>query len=151
MTNTNAKPLGLGAFFTNKTIWLVLLFIGLCMPVSTLFAVDLQQQKERPLMRAPISSKPDLKRKAPKSTVDEGKARGGCTWAGCCGCKCCGDIEMMLKKAGFDPGSVDGVVTDKTVGALRAYQRSRGLEVTGKYNQATQKSLGIGKNLQRMK
>lgn len=40
-------------------------------------------------------------------------------------------IQTKLADAGYDPGSADGVLGDKTRAAIRAYQEERGLEVDG--------------------
>ncbi|MEJ2308051.1 MAG: peptidoglycan-binding domain-containing protein [Gammaproteobacteria bacterium] len=126
------------------------LLVLLASPGFSVHAADLKQQKEVPRDMAPVAHPPEVRQQTPQLRVDEGRVRG-CTWVGCCGCKCCGDIEMKLKQAGFDPGSVDGIVTDKTRAALRAYQQSRNLDVTGQFNSDTQKSMGLGDQLKRMK
>lgn len=41
------------------------------------------------------------------------------------------NLQQALAKAGFNPGPVDSVFGAKTAAALRAYQQSRGLDVTG--------------------
>ena len=46
-------------------------------------------------------------------------------------------VEARLKTLGFDPGAVDGRFDDSTRRALRRYQASRDLTVTGYLNEAT--------------
>ena len=45
-------------------------------------------------------------------------------------------LQSGLKRAGFDPGTIDGVFGKKTEAAIRAYQQSQGLEVTGNPSRA---------------
>lgn len=42
-----------------------------------------------------------------------------------------GEIQAALRKAGFDSGTVRGKMTPKTIDALRAFQKSKGLAVGG--------------------
>jgi HEAT repeat protein len=51
--------------------------------------------------------------------------------------------QKRLKEKGFDPGSVDGSLGPRTQEALRQYQATHGLSVTGKLDGATLKALGI--------
>ena len=55
------------------------------------------------------------------------------------------EIESALSAAGQNPGTVDGVVDSNTLGALQAYQTSKGLPVDhGRYiNIDTVKALGV--------
>lgn len=46
-------------------------------------------------------------------------------------------LQQQLKDAGFDPGPIDGIFGPKTEAALRAYQESSGIEVTGIADDAT--------------
>jgi len=41
------------------------------------------------------------------------------------------DIQRRLAQAGFDPGDADGVIGDKTIAAIRAWEAANGLPVTG--------------------
>ena len=52
-------------------------------------------------------------------------------------------VRAALKKAGFDPGAIDGRVRDTTMGAVNAYQRSKNLPVDPYINIDTVKALGI--------
>ncbi|WP_424940353.1 lytic murein transglycosylase [Aliiroseovarius sp. S253] len=45
-------------------------------------------------------------------------------------------LQRGLMRAGFDAGEADGVLGKKTFAAIEAYQRSRGLSVTGKPSKA---------------
>lgn len=46
-------------------------------------------------------------------------------------------IERKLEKEGLDPGPIDGTPTDKTRRAIRKYQSSAGLPVTGYMDRST--------------
>jgi hypothetical protein len=50
-------------------------------------------------------------------------------------------LQLALKHAGYDPGPIDGRLGPKTREALKAFQRSNSLAVTGKADQATWKLL----------
>ncbi|MFQ5623985.1 MAG: peptidoglycan-binding protein [Paracoccaceae bacterium] len=52
-------------------------------------------------------------------------------------------IERRLKAHNLDPGRVDGIFDDATRRAIRRFQRTRGLEVTGYVNGATMRQLII--------
>src|SRR5262245_24049987 len=41
------------------------------------------------------------------------------------------EIQSALRAAGFDPGAVDGVWGRRTIAAVRAFQREKGLKVDG--------------------
>jgi peptidoglycan hydrolase-like protein with peptidoglycan-binding domain len=49
--------------------------------------------------------------------------------------------QRQLKDRGYYSGPVDGVMGPATEGALRAYQRDRGLKVTGRLDAPTARSL----------
>jgi sporulation protein YlmC with PRC-barrel domain len=49
--------------------------------------------------------------------------------------------QRQLKERGYYSGPVDGVMGPATEGALRAYQRDRGLKVTGRLDAPTARSL----------
>ena len=51
-------------------------------------------------------------------------------------------IQNALANSGFDPGPIDGVLGRRTHGAIKAYQRDKGL-ATGGLTYETIKSLGI--------
>jgi hypothetical protein len=55
-----------------------------------------------------------------------------------------GQAQELLKAAGFDPGYIDGVVGYRTREALRRYQASRGLHITGQLDEATRQALLAG-------
>jgi murein L,D-transpeptidase YcbB/YkuD len=46
-------------------------------------------------------------------------------------------VQTALKKAGYNPGSADGVCGEKTIAAVRAFQAKEGLKVDGVVGQAT--------------
>jgi peptidoglycan hydrolase-like protein with peptidoglycan-binding domain len=50
-------------------------------------------------------------------------------------------LQQELKDLGFDPGAVDGVFGSKTIAALKAFQKSKGLPQTGKLDPATDAAL----------
>lgn len=45
--------------------------------------------------------------------------------------------QEALKKAGFDPGPINGLMGDKTRKAIRSFQKSKGLYIDGALNQKT--------------
>ena len=51
-------------------------------------------------------------------------------------------FQIALKKAGHNPGPIDGVIGSETVAAMKAYQKEKGLAV-GALTYNTMKSLGI--------
>jgi uncharacterized protein YcfJ len=51
--------------------------------------------------------------------------------------------QMELNKRGFDAGPQDGVWGPETESAIRGFQKSKGLEVTGRLNDRTMKELGV--------
>lgn len=51
------------------------------------------------------------------------------------------DAQMALRDAGFDPGSIDGVMGRKTRAALREFQASQGLPKTGRLDATTRQQL----------
>lgn len=53
------------------------------------------------------------------------------------------DIQRALKRAGFSPGPVDNKWGPRTAGALRSYQRSKGLQVDGVLGPQSARSLGV--------
>jgi peptidoglycan hydrolase-like protein with peptidoglycan-binding domain len=52
-------------------------------------------------------------------------------------------IQEALKTKGFDPGPADGVVGPKTGQALRDFQKSQNLQVTGRIDDKTASALGV--------
>lgn len=54
------------------------------------------------------------------------------------------EIQAALQKNGFDPGGVDGVWGRRTIAALRAFQRAKGLDAVGQVGPQTLKALGAG-------
>lgn len=50
-------------------------------------------------------------------------------------------VQLALAKLGFDVGSPDGVWGPRTEAALRAFQKQKGLSVSGKLDPATKDSL----------
>ena len=51
------------------------------------------------------------------------------------------NVQTRLRQAGFDPSRTDGVMDERTVGALQAFQRKAGLEPTGRVTPRTWKEL----------
>ncbi len=51
------------------------------------------------------------------------------------------NVQAILKKNGFDPGTPDGKMGQKTVAAIKSFQSSVGQEPTGKINDALVKAL----------
>jgi len=52
-------------------------------------------------------------------------------------------IQRALRKAGYNPGSVDGVIGASTIQAVNAYQRANNLPVDKYLNMATVRALGV--------
>jgi len=52
-------------------------------------------------------------------------------------------IQEALKSKGDDPGAIDGRMGRKTHAALRAFQKSNGLKVTGSLDNETADKLGV--------
>ena len=55
-------------------------------------------------------------------------------------------VQMMqeaLKGKGYDPGAIDGAMGPRTSAALREFQQSEGLRVTGRLDAETRSKLGI--------
>ncbi len=50
-------------------------------------------------------------------------------------------LQQEPKDLGFDPGDVDGLYGSKTIAAVKAFQKSKGLPQTGKIDQATEAAL----------
>ncbi|WP_088554756.1 PGRP and LysM peptidoglycan-binding domain-containing protein [Calderihabitans maritimus] len=40
-------------------------------------------------------------------------------------------LQLLLTRAGFDPGPIDGIFGPRTEAAVKAFQRQKGLPVTG--------------------
>lgn len=55
--------------------------------------------------------------------------------------------QVVLDRAGFGPGVVDGKMGLSTVNALEGFQESRGLPVTGKLDEATTQALAQWKSI----
>ena len=51
--------------------------------------------------------------------------------------------QLSLRLAGLDPGSIDGICGIKTLAALRQYQTSRDILMTGMLDTTTQHALQI--------
>lgn len=49
--------------------------------------------------------------------------------------------QRRLAELGFDPGPADGMAGPRTLNALRAFQRARGLDVNGRLDAATMAQL----------
>src|SRR6185295_8715973 len=52
-------------------------------------------------------------------------------------------MQQALKDKGFDPGLVDGIEGPQTVSALKDYQKSENVTMTGKLDPATAAKLGV--------
>lgn len=53
-------------------------------------------------------------------------------------------VQSALGGAGCDPGGVDGDLGPKTLDAVRAFQKAKGLTVTGRLNAETMDALDVG-------
>jgi hypothetical protein len=54
------------------------------------------------------------------------------------------DVQAALARRGFYPGDIDGIIGPVSREAIRRYQASRGMRVTGVIDQALIDSLGLG-------
>jgi osmotically-inducible protein OsmY len=54
-------------------------------------------------------------------------------------------MQQALKDKGFDPGPIDGTLGPRTTSALKEYQKSENLTMTGKMDHATAAKLGVKK------
>ncbi|RLA45242.1 MAG: hypothetical protein DRR42_19595 [Gammaproteobacteria bacterium] len=61
------------------------------------------------------------------------------------------EVQIMLKKKGYDPGPVDGVEGPSTRSALRAFQSEKGLPVTVGVTKGTYIQLASEKNTRKSK
>lgn len=53
------------------------------------------------------------------------------------------EIERALAREGFSPGEVDGVINDRTICALMAWQGANGIRATGRVDRPTALTLGV--------
>src|SRR5688572_33212425 len=53
-------------------------------------------------------------------------------------------VQVLLSRAGYSPGEIDGRWGRNTSGALHAFQRTHGLTATGKLDEPTSRALGAG-------
>ncbi len=53
------------------------------------------------------------------------------------------EVQVALQKAGYDPGSTDGVLGPLTREAISRYQKNHGLEVTGSITEPVIQALGL--------
>jgi peptidoglycan hydrolase-like protein with peptidoglycan-binding domain len=63
-----------------------------------------------------------------------------------------GDIQVAqthLRAFGFDPGPIDGIYTPQTQAAVRAYQATYGLSVSGLLDLQTREQLKVGPDSRR--
>ncbi|MGH7793949.1 MAG: peptidoglycan-binding domain-containing protein [Candidatus Binatia bacterium] len=90
-------------------------------------------------------------RSSPGSSSDlqreRGSARGGMQGQRTAGQQLSKDkvkaIQEALKDKGNDPGQIDGIMGPKTQQALRAFQKSENLQVTGRVDEKTASALGV--------
>lgn len=52
-------------------------------------------------------------------------------------------VQQALKDKGHDPGAIDGVMGPQTQSALKDFQKSQGLNETGRLDAETQAKLGV--------
>lgn len=52
-----------------------------------------------------------------------------------------GEIQKVLKEAGFDPGPADGIMGAQTRTAIKGFQKAKGLKSTGKIDSVTRLAL----------
>jgi peptidoglycan hydrolase-like protein with peptidoglycan-binding domain len=56
------------------------------------------------------------------------------------------ELQVALKREGFDPGRQDGVINSKMMSAINAYQEAKKLPVDPYINLETVKALGVSPN-----
>jgi hypothetical protein len=56
------------------------------------------------------------------------------------------EIQLALKKAGYSPGEINGVLKAQTMDAINRYQKAQNLPIDGFLNMETVKSLGVSAN-----
>jgi localization factor PodJL len=54
-------------------------------------------------------------------------------------------VQEALKDKGEDPGAIDGMMGKKTRAAIRAFQKTNGIKVTGTVDDQTAEKLGVQK------
>ena len=52
-------------------------------------------------------------------------------------------VQQALKEKGHDPGPVDGILGPSTRAALQAFQKSEGLDPSGRLDRGTLEKLGV--------
>jgi peptidoglycan hydrolase-like protein with peptidoglycan-binding domain len=52
-------------------------------------------------------------------------------------------VQQALKEKGHDPGPVDGILGPNTRAALQAFQKSEGLDPSGRVDRGTLEKLGV--------
>jgi len=57
--------------------------------------------------------------------------------------------QTHLRAFGFDPGPIDGIYTAKTQDAVRAFQTTYGLVVSGLLDRQTREQLKVGPDSKR--
>jgi peptidoglycan hydrolase-like protein with peptidoglycan-binding domain len=57
------------------------------------------------------------------------------------------EIQEILKEAGFEPGSIDGVMGGQTRAAIKEFQKKKSLKPTGKVDSTTQLALNREKGI----
>jgi len=53
------------------------------------------------------------------------------------------EIQRALQVAGYNPGSIDGLIRGQTMAAINAFQKAKGLPVDPYINLETVKALGV--------
>jgi hypothetical protein len=56
------------------------------------------------------------------------------------------EIQLALKKAGYNPGEINGLLKAQTMSAVNKYQKAQNLPIDGFLNMETVKSLGVSAN-----
>jgi putative peptidoglycan binding protein len=55
------------------------------------------------------------------------------------------EAQEVLKEDGFYSGPLDGIMSERTVDALRSFQQSKHLNITGRIDSETSQELGLQK------
>ena len=100
----------------------VAILAGTCLAAAT----PAWSQADKPSDRTQEGARPGTASKPGTQNADETKK-----------------VQMALQNKGFYAGPVDGVMNEKTRESIRAFQKSKNLNVTGNIDDNTARELGL--------
>ena len=106
-------------------------------PVFTPFLTALKQETHVAKATTESSRETETQKVENKTPVSESAVKNGVTREDA------RSVQESLKAKGFYEGEADGIVGPKTRRALREYQKSEGLSVTGRLDSPTAEKLGV--------